>query len=78
VKNYIVLSSVLISSAAGVASAQQTTVNDRVVKSLPSRYVAPTCSLKPGHFKVSSGATYLKTGIETEIPENRSRALSSG
>jgi len=53
-------------------------VNDRVVKSLPSRYVAPTCSLKPGHFKVSSGATYLKTGIETEIPENRSRALSSG
>ena len=36
------------------------------------------CELKPGHYKVSSGATYLKTGIETEIPENRTRALNSG
>jgi tetratricopeptide (TPR) repeat protein len=27
---------------------------------------------------VQSGATYLKTGIETEVPENRLRALASG
>jgi tetratricopeptide (TPR) repeat protein len=52
--------------------------NDRVVKGLPSKYVAPTCALKAGHFKVQSGATYLKTGIETGIPENRTRALNSG
>ena len=52
--------------------------NDRVIKGLPSRYVAPTCALKAGHFKVQSGATYLKTGVETGIPENRSRALNSG
>ena len=41
--------------------------NARVVSGLPSRYVAPTCPLKAGHFKVQSGATYLKTGIETRL-----------
>jgi tetratricopeptide (TPR) repeat protein len=78
VKNNIVMMSVLIAAGAVPAVAQQTTVNDRVVKSLPSRYVPPECGIKPGHYKVSSGATYLKTGVETEIPENRNRALSSG
>ncbi|HEU5303461.1 MAG TPA: tetratricopeptide repeat protein [Gemmatimonadales bacterium] len=52
--------------------------NQRVVQGLPTRYVAPTCALKSGHFKVQSGATYLKTGIETEVPENRARALENG
>ena len=59
-------------------AAQQTTTNTRVVQGLPSKYSPPTCNLKPGHFKVSSGATYLKTGIETEVPENRTRALATG
>ena len=77
-KTTIVMVSVLIGAGAVPAGAQQTAVNDRVVKSLPSRYVPPECGIKPGHFKVSSGATYLKTGVETELPENRSRALSSG
>jgi tetratricopeptide (TPR) repeat protein len=58
--------------------AQQTTVNDRVLAGLPTKYIAPSCGMKAGHFKVSSGATYLKTGIETAIPANRARALSSG
>jgi tetratricopeptide (TPR) repeat protein len=63
---------------AATAAAQQPVVNDRVAKAMPSRYTAPKCGLKAGHFKVSSGATYLKTGVETSIPENRSRALASG
>jgi tetratricopeptide (TPR) repeat protein len=70
----IVLAGILLSLTGTVAMAQ----NDRVVKGLPSRYVAPTCSIKGGHFKVQSGATYLKTGIETAVPENRTRALASG
>jgi tetratricopeptide (TPR) repeat protein len=78
VKTHIVLVSVLVGTGAAQAAAQQPILNERVVKSLPSRYAAPDCGLKPGHFKVSSGATYLKTGIETEIPSNRSRALASG
>jgi tetratricopeptide (TPR) repeat protein len=78
VKTSIVMVSVLIGAGAVPAGAQQTAVNDRVVKSLPSRYVPPECGIKPGHFKVSSGATYLKTGVETEVPENKARALSSG
>src|SRR5918995_39491 len=69
---------VLVGSGAVSVSAQQSPVNDRVVKAMPSRYVPPDCGLKPGHFKVSSGATYLKTGVETEVPDNRSRALASG
>jgi tetratricopeptide (TPR) repeat protein len=45
---------------------------------MPSRYTPPACGLKAGHFKVSSGATYLKTGIETEVPANKTRALATG
>src|SRR3954466_14946057 len=59
-------------------AAQEPVVNERVAKAMPTKYAPPKCDLKPKHFKVSSGATYLKTGIETEIPENRARALSSG
>jgi tetratricopeptide (TPR) repeat protein len=58
--------------------AQQPVMNDRVPKALPTKYVPPSCQLKSNHFKVSSGAAYLKTGIETEVPENRTRVLSDG
>jgi tetratricopeptide (TPR) repeat protein len=34
--------------------------------------------LKSGHFKVSSGATYLKTGVEADVSDNAQRALDSG
>jgi tetratricopeptide (TPR) repeat protein len=78
VKIQIALASMLAGSAAIPAAAQQAAPNSRVMAALPTRYVPPECELKPGHFKVSSGATYLKTGIETEIPDNRSRALASG
>ena len=65
----------ILSAAPAVA---QTVINERVVKALPSKYTPPTCGIKAGHFKVQSGATYLKTGIETEVPENRVRALANG
>ena len=45
---------------------------------MPTAYRAPECGIKPGHFKVSSGASYLKTGIETEVPENQRALLESG
>jgi tetratricopeptide (TPR) repeat protein len=78
VNTHIALVGVLVIVGAVSASAQTPAVNDRVVKAMPSRYVAPECGIKPGHFKVSSGATYLKTGTETEVPDNRTRALTSG
>jgi len=78
VKKHIVLASVLIGTGTVPVAAQQPVINDRVAKALPSRYNPPDCGMKPGHFKVSSGITYLKTGIETPLPENRSRALTSG
>jgi tetratricopeptide (TPR) repeat protein len=78
VKTQIVLAGVLVGTSVVAASAQQVTVNDRVAKAMPSRYTPPECGLKTGHFKVSSGATYLKTGTETGVPGNRSRALTSG
>jgi tetratricopeptide (TPR) repeat protein len=65
----------LVSAGSAVA---QTAVNERVAKGMPSKYIAPTCNVKAGHFKVQSGATYLKTGIETSVPENRVRALANG
>jgi tetratricopeptide (TPR) repeat protein len=70
------LIALLLGAGAVPAVAQQH--SDLVAKSMPTKYEAPKCGLKAGHFKVSSGATYLKTGIETSVPENRERALSSG
>ncbi len=65
----------IVHAAPGMA---QTVVNDRVAKGMPTRFTPPDCGLKTGHFKVQSGATYLKTGIETPVPENKTRALKSG
>lgn len=76
-KTSIALIGVLLASSAA-ASAQEVAVNDRVVKALPSKYVPPACGIKPGHFKVSSAATYLKTGVEAGVEGNRERALKSG
>lgn len=77
-KTRIVSIAVLFMSLGGSSLVAQTVGNDRVIKAMPSKYTPPTCSLKAGHFKVQSGATYLKTGIETEVPENRVRALANG
>lgn len=74
----IVLASGLLAVSTSAAGAQQPAGNSRVVQALPSRYIPPECGLKAGHFKVSSGATYLKTGVETGVPANKARALSSG
>ena len=70
----------LLPLAAATAEAQQQKVlSQRVAKSMPSSYRAPDCGLKSGHFKVSSGASYLKTGIEADVPENqRARARQRG
>lgn len=42
--------------------------------------IEPVCkrTLSPGHFLVSSGATYLQTAMKTTQPDNRSRALHDG
>jgi len=78
VNTRIVLAAILLIAGNSPAGAQQPTVNDRVVQGLPSKYVPPTCGLKAGHYKVSSGATYLKTGVETSVPSNKTRAFASG
>ena len=65
-------------ASAAPALAQQPVLSDRVAKSMPTRYLPPSCGLKPNHFKVSSGATYLKSAIESDIPENKTRILKDG
>ena len=67
-----------LSLASTAAEAQQRVISERVAKSMPTSYQAPDCGLKSNHFKVSSGATYLKTGVEADIAENASRALDNG
>jgi tetratricopeptide (TPR) repeat protein len=78
VKATIASAILLLPLAATAAEAQQRVISDRVAKSMPTSYQAPDCGLKSNHFKVSSGATYLKTGIETELPDNKKRALDDG
>jgi tetratricopeptide (TPR) repeat protein len=72
------LSLLAFSAATAQAQQSQQVISDRVAKSMPATYKPPECELKSGHFKVSSGATYLKTAIETEVPENKRRVIESG
>jgi tetratricopeptide (TPR) repeat protein len=62
------------------ATAQQTDgIASRVIGSLPNRYVAPDCKMDGGgDFRVSSAKVYLRTGIETAEPANRTNALKNG
>jgi tetratricopeptide (TPR) repeat protein len=61
-------------------AAQQNGIQSRVLASLDTRMVQPECKMDGGgDFRVSSGKTYLKTGIEgTGDPSNRVNALKSG
>jgi tetratricopeptide (TPR) repeat protein len=68
----------LVATTAESQQQQQRVLSQRVAKAMPTQYQPPECDLESGHFKVSSGATYLKTGVETEIPENQKRALDNG
>jgi tetratricopeptide (TPR) repeat protein len=73
-----IVSAVTLLGIVSATPAAAQTHNDRVAKGMPSRFTPPECGLKTGHFKVQSGATYLKTGIETPVPENKTRALNNG
>lgn len=69
---------VLLAAGATAAQAQQPATNDRVANSMPTSYMPAQCKIKPNHFKVASGASYLKSAIETDIPENKARILGQG
>jgi tetratricopeptide (TPR) repeat protein len=56
-------------------SGQQTLVSDRVAKSVPTKYEPAQCDIKPNHFKVGSGAGYVKSALETDVPESKARIL---
>ncbi len=73
-----ILAATLFVSVATPLAAQQVASNTRAIGALPTRFEQPQCELKEGHFKVSSAKSYLKTGIETSVPENRARALNDG
>jgi len=77
--NAKLVSALLLSAVAAVpAVAQQSRYSDRVAKAMPTRYEPPACNLNSNHFKVSSGATYLKSGIENSVPENQVRSYGNG
>ena len=59
--------------AAVPALAQEPEYNDRVAKALPSSWAEPKCSIKAGHYLVSSGSTYLNSATETSVPGNKTR-----
>jgi tetratricopeptide (TPR) repeat protein len=69
---------ILLSLGATAVDAQQPALNDRVAKSMPTQYQAANCGIKPNHFKVGSAAGYLKSAIETDVPESKVRILGQG
>ena len=69
----------MLATIAGRASAQQQRViDDRIAKSMPTSYRAADCGIKPNHFKVGSAAGYLKSAIETDVPDSKARILGQG
>ena len=52
--------------------------NQRVKLAMSSKYQAPRCQLKGGDFRVSSAATYLKTGVELPDPVKKEGQLRKG
>jgi tetratricopeptide (TPR) repeat protein len=75
--NPTIVSACLLLTGVSLVQAQQP-VNDRVAKGMPTTYEPAQCNIKPNHFKVSSAAGYLKSAIETDVPENRARILGQG
>ncbi len=73
-------SAILVFAAVGgnVSAQQQRVLDTRIVAAMPTTYRAAECGIKPNHFKVSSGASYLKSSIENDVPENKARSLQSG
>ncbi len=76
----LVMTAMLMAIAASSAAAQgqPKVISDRVAKSQPSKYESANCGIKPNHFKVSSAAGYLKSAIETDVPESKTRILGQG
>jgi Flp pilus assembly protein TadD len=68
----------VIAASSATAQGQPKVISDRVAKSQPNKYEPANCGIKPNHFKVSSGASYLKSAVETDVPENRERILGQG
>lgn len=72
----------LSAMAAAPVAAQDAHLDAHVAEAMARhyrKYEPPTCGAdKDLNYLVGSGRTYLKTGLETEIPENRARALQSG
>jgi tetratricopeptide (TPR) repeat protein len=67
-----------IAASSVTAQGQPKVTSDRVAKSQPSKYEPANCGIKPNHFKVGSAAGYLKSAIETDVPESKTRILGQG
>lgn len=66
---------ILAAAFAPTVMPAQDAPNDRVIQAIATRYEAPGCDIKTGHFKVSSAATYLKSAYENPDGPRRERLL---
>jgi tetratricopeptide (TPR) repeat protein len=58
------------------AQAQGQAANVRVAQAQPNTWAMPSCGLDKGNFLVSSGATYLSTGVQQSDPTKRAHQFS--
>lgn len=68
----------LVVAVAAPVTARAQDYNPRVTRAMSTKYQAPLCQLKGGDFRVSSAATYLKTGVELPDPVKRESQLKKG
>jgi tetratricopeptide (TPR) repeat protein len=71
-----VLAALLVTAATATGLAAQigaSGANIRVQRAQPGTWVVPDCGLNKGNFMIGSGATYLKSGVETSDDAKKDR-----
>lgn len=66
-------------AASGLAAQGQPAIKDvRVSRAQPTRWEIPDCGLNKGNFMISSGATYLKSGVEASDEVKKAKLYGDG
>ena len=73
-KVFMMLAAVAATATGLTAQAAAPEVNLRVQQAQPGKWEVPDCGFDKGNFLIGSGATYIKSGLETRESRRARRA----
>ena len=76
-KVFMTLAAVAATATGLAAQAAAPQVNLRVQQAQPGKWEVPECGFDKGNFLIGSGATYIKSGLETSDPEKKERLFTN-